>query len=229
MIRDLISSQESRSELATHMIQLDVSLYNDRPYVQGSQIISKLCCLPELNRGLLVQAKFTKLSNHLLEAQLCDVSTTDKSSIGQVLFKREDTTYSFEVFEREAIAPRVTGPESVQLQYIKVDDILTGTCRLSGVSDTKDAINALVHGVKALHQRLPHRAQDIWFTGLRGWLIPTQLENNSDHCELFVQCLRKGTTDMGRQLSLLRASIRFDSMPPIEGLVTFSWRSQESS
>lgn len=210
------------------VIPLDVDLLNGRAYVQGSQVLARLCSAPQLEGAVLVHAKFSRLTDRLLAARP-DVSaySGDATAIGTVEFARDGASLVFGIVELPDVAPPAARPLAVTLAQPEHDGALTGLCRFSEALGADGVLDAIVQAIKSLHEQMPEPTCDIWFTGLRGWALPTRGLPVCAAGTVDVQCLRRssGAGRVERHQSLLRVAVRFaERTAPLEGLVTFAWR-----
>lgn len=173
----------NRAPLMT-MQDLDVFLREDRNYVQGTQIISRIADLLDGDDWALRQAEFRRLSIGLLKVAEVDGPQSD-DAIGSVQFVRSTTgeARTFAVLERQEAAPRMQDGMVISVERSGKSAVSAETDEAvwtySNVCGFEDVLNAIVQAIKAEHKLLWPGASDIWLTGLRNLGLPVKAHRGS--------------------------------------------------
>ena len=187
-------------------------------------MLARLCDAPELRAAWLVHAKFTRLTDRLVDARQRTRNDAAGAVIGSVEFAVGDGMTIFDLVERPEPAPAASRPPTLGFELAPGADPLGGVCRFVDAVGIEGLLDALVQSIKSLHQALPEPTCDIWFTGLRQWRLPVGAATEPVAGRIDIECLRRNSAG-GRHQSLLRASIACDEhCLAADGLVTFAWR-----
>jgi hypothetical protein len=205
---------------------IDVCCLNGRDYVQGSQMISRVCALVDPAGTTLAQAKFVRLTRHAVCAVGVDDLAADETTIGTIQFSGARRPADVHLIELAGLAPARTQPTRTRITDLQHDHHLAGRFTFFAVERGVDGVlDALVQGIKLLHEGLNPPVSDIWFAGLRGFALPLELPEFEGYGQADVARLRL-LSHQGRHQSLMKVRLTWRGRPePLEGMVSFAFGS----
>jgi hypothetical protein len=204
---------------------IDVCRLNGRDYVQGSQMVSRVCALFDPEGTSLAQAKFVQLTRHAVCAVGADELAADETTIGTIQLSGARCPVDIHLIELPGLAPARTQPARTRVTDLQHDHRLSGRYTFAAERGVDGVLDALVQGIKLLHEGLDPPVSDIWFTGLRGFALPLALPEFNGIGQVDVARLRI-LSNQGHHQSLMKARLTWQGQPqPLEGLVSFAFGS----
>lgn len=150
--------------------KLDCFFVGDRTYIQGSQIIQKVCeNLTETNPAskiFLTEAKFTSISDN--EIFMSDAQEPSLEKIGFIEFTINETCKLIHIYTNtNRIEKRVEDAPGFKFNF-ESQDQLNGELKFStSESSFQLLLCTIIAANKKLHNDLSDSTHDIWFTGIR--------------------------------------------------------------
>jgi hypothetical protein len=204
---------------------IDVCLLNGRSYVQGTQIISRVCESRVSSGAKLAQAKFLRLTNRSLCAVYSNDSASNELAIGAIEFKSDAGREFIQLLELPELAPERSQPPRILIVDLQHDHDLTGRYSFDAAPTVEGVLDGLVQGIKLLHEELAMPARNIWFTGFRNFSLPLELPNFTGRGQVDVTKLRV-LSNQGTQQSMMKVTLSLQGWPELlGGLVSFAFTS----
>jgi hypothetical protein len=206
---------------------LDVFLRGARTYVQGTQLIARLADRLGKNDAVLVRAGFSTITDKAVTAVEAGSTGPDQAVLGQVIFRSDDREHGFALIEGQREAPRRDLDMGIRFVPAERTGRLAGAYSYDGAVDLESTLNVIVQSTKALHETLGDSVSDVWFTGIRGFPLPTGEPAGARSGMVSIQGLRVMRSGATYQ-SMLKVSLRDAAQQEFcAGHVTFAFKSEE--
>ena len=208
---------------------LDVSLLNGRSYVQGTQMIARACAQLVPAQAKLSSAKFLRLTDRQIHAALAANASVSapEELVGVLQLDAASNDRTVLLLEGSEPAPPCQSEVQLRLLDLQHDGRLSGHYAFESADGLVGLLDALVQGIKRLHEGLQQPVCDIWFTGLRQIELPLHGLPTAGRGRVDVTQLR--VLSRGRQhQSLLRVQLVLEGLErPLDGQVSFAFRDTE--
>lgn len=205
-------------------------LFNGRPYVQGTQMIAQACEQLAPPQARLVEAKFLRLTDRRLRARRLPEAAPETADVVAVLkLQAPQSDCVLMLHEGNEPAPSRSAEVTLRLHPLEHDGRLNGHWRFEQALGLAGLLDAVVQGVKRLHEMQPEPVCDVWFTGLRQIHLPLQGLPPGGRGRLDVSRLRVLSAGVRHQ-SLLRLTLELEGLAqPLTGQVSFAYRNPVQS
>jgi hypothetical protein len=153
-------------------VELDVFLRGSRSYVQGTQLIARASEIVAGSGTRLRQAMFTSITAR--RVNLCRLEDCpDQAGIGLLQFDTAGVISTYRLMEIPFAARRKDVDMGVRIEPQGITESLTGRYRFEHRGTLEGFLNVLVQSIKSLHENVSPVPRDIWFSGMRGFDLPT--------------------------------------------------------
>lgn len=210
----------------TNLIPLNTFLRTERDYVQGTQLIARTAELIAVEGLQFVSASFYKITDRQIAVEFSEKKVSEIPVIGSVTFSKFTDEFKCQLIELSLPSPRRNSPLMIKTILLNRQKTLSGRFHFGGVSGFEDILNALVQGIKSMHQALGETVYDIWLTGFRGFQLPAQYPAEFKSGTAFVDLVRSSHSENLYQ-TLLKVEMRIDCTDTnFNGFVTFCFKSE---
>jgi hypothetical protein len=206
--------------------ELPVFLRGKREYVQGTQIVARAAERLE-DKWRLQQAVFSEITANRLVVQFVEEIPEDCGQVGTLQFSDDVGTCWALVHKIAEPAPRREIELGVSVRQIEKPQPLSAVYVFSGATGLEGVLNAIVQGIKSLHEELAPSVHDVWFTGMRKFSLPIGLKVADGTGTVRISAMRVQRHDNQYQ-SLLSVNVTDSAGQGIDtGIITFAFRSDE--
>lgn len=194
-------------------------------------MIARACAQLVPAQARLLSAKFLRLTNRQIYAVLAANASvgTPEELVGTLELDAASDARTVLLLEGREPAPPCQSEVPLRLLDLQHDGRLSGHYFFASADGLGGLLDALVQGIKRLHEGLQQPVCDIWFTGLRQIELPLHGLPTAGRGRVDVTQLR--ALSRGRQhQSLLRVQLALEGLErPLDGQVSFAFRDIEGS
>jgi len=202
---------------------IDVFFRGDRPYIQGSLVLSQAAriAFDGFGDGFLVSAKFSQIITCGVEVAPSGEGSGE--AFGEAQFRTVDgERHKLEFFACKAVEPPRRPDRGSTLTSFSDDGNLNASAAFSIAPELDDLLAAVVETTKKAHERLPASVYDVWFTGFRGAHLPLNADLIPQSGQIVIENrVRRG--DGGSYQTLFNARIE-SAAEAHEFLLSFAYR-----
>lgn len=215
------------------MHQLKVYLNGDRDYIQGSQILARSAVLVnnQYPGSCLISAGFSHTTKHNVMAiispgnEIINHENTGRE-IGRAQFVCGQTNIPVSFYETGEQANKC---DLLQRVILKPEDNPQTTDNVarflySNVRCFEDFLDMIVQSAKMHHIRSTSDIYDVWFTGIRGCMIPVMTDDETTSGITDIEIVR--STNKQRQWQTIsKIEIRAENGKNHNAAVSFAYKS----
>jgi hypothetical protein len=215
------------------MHQIEVYLNGDRDYIQGSQILARSAVLVN-NRypgSCLISAGFNHITKHNVIAIISPGNETTNNEktgheIGRAQFVCGQINIPVSFYETREQANRCDLLQRVILKPVDNPKTTDNIARFvySNVHSFEDCLDMIVQSAKMHHIRSTPDIYDVWFTGIRGCMIPAMPDEDTISGVIDIEIVRSTSKQLQWQ-TISRIEIRAENGNVYRAVVSFAYKS----